>query len=146
VKDTREDILARLLVVVAGIPNIKTTYRNNVDIPEEALPAAIVFDGDEETNGASIGQSKPSTTPLIATMTPEILVAQQADQVGPELTALRRELIRRVLTDTQLIALVGTNGSIRYLGCQTDVGWMRSLHGVLMGLFSFQYSLKIEEL
>jgi len=146
VKDVREDILARLLEVIASIPNIKTAYRNNVDIPEEALPAAIVFDGDEETSGADDRSARPANRPYVVRMTPEILVAQQADQVGPELTVLRRELIRRVLTDTQLIALVGGNGAIRYLGCQTDVGWMRSLHGVLMALFMFQYSLKIEEL
>ena len=144
--DVREDILSRLLVILASIPNMKSARRNYRDIPEDQLPGALLFDGDEETTGASIGQSKPSTTPMIATMTPEILVAQQADQVGPELTVLRRELIRRVLTDTQLIALVGSNGAIRYLGCQTDVGWMRSLHGVLMTLFSFAYPLKIEEL
>jgi hypothetical protein len=146
VRDVREEILVRLLEVIASIPNIKSAYRNNVDIPEEALPAAIVFDGDEETSGADDRSARPANRPYVVRMTPEILVAQQADQVGPELTVLRRELIRRVLTDTQLIALVGSNGAIRYLGCQTDVGWMRSLHGVLMGLFSFQYPLKIEEL
>jgi hypothetical protein len=146
VKDVREDILARLAEVVATIPTIKSAHRNNVDIPEELLPAVIVFDGDEETNGAEDRSARPANRPYVVRMTPEILVAQQADQVGPELTVLRRELIRRVLTDAQLIALVGGNGAIRYLGCQTDVGWMRSLHGVLMGLFMFQYSLKIEEL
>ena len=51
--DTREDILARLLEVVATIPNIQSAQRNNVDIVEDQLPAAIVFDGDEETNDAT---------------------------------------------------------------------------------------------
>ena len=52
--DTREDVLARLLEVVATIPNIKSAQRNNLDITEEQLPAAIVFDGDEETSDATI--------------------------------------------------------------------------------------------
>jgi hypothetical protein len=146
VKDVREDILARLLVVVEGIPNIRKAYRNNVDIPEESLPAVVVFDGDEETNGADDRSARLSGRPYIARMMPEIVVAQQAELVGGELSTLRRELIRRVLNDTTLIAYVGGNGAIRYLGCQTDIGWMRSLHGALLAQFMFQYSLKIEEL
>ena len=47
--DVREDILARLLEVVATIPNIRSAHRNNVDITEDQLPAALVLDGDEET-------------------------------------------------------------------------------------------------
>jgi hypothetical protein len=144
--DVREDILARLLVVVAGIPNIRSSHRNNVDIPEDSLPAVVVFDGDEETNGADDRSARLSGRPYVARMMPEIVIAQQAELVGGELSTLRRELIRRVLNDTTLIAHVGGNGAIRYLGCQTDIGWMRSLHGALLAQFMFQYSLKIEEL
>ena len=38
------------------------------------------------------------------------------------------------------------NGAIRYLGCQTDLGWGRSLFGALRAQFMFKYALKIEEL
>ena len=145
-KDVREDILARLLVVVEGIPNIRSAHRNNVDIPEDSLPAVVVFDGDEETNGADDRSARLSGRPYVARMMPEIVIAQQAELVGGELSTLRRELIRRVLNDATLIAHVGGNGAIRYLGCQTDIGWMRSLHGALLAQFMFQYSLKIEEL
>jgi hypothetical protein len=79
-------------------------------------------------------------------MHPEIIIAQQADEVGSELTTLRRELIKRVLTDTVLNQQIGGNGAIRYLGCQTDLGWGRSLQGALRAQFVFQYALKIEEL
>jgi hypothetical protein len=56
-----------------------------------------------------------------------------------------------VLTDTALnetIVKTGRNGNgaIRYLGCQTDVGWMRSLHGALRAQFAFKYTLKPDEL
>ena len=98
--DVREDILARLLVVVATIPNIRSAQRNNLDITENQLPAAIVFDGDEDTNEAAI--EPPSNKPIVVQMTPEIIIAQQADEVGSDLTTLRRELIKRVLPDTEL--------------------------------------------
>lgn len=149
--DTREDILERLVAVVAGIPNLRSAYRNNVDLTEEQLPAAIVFDGDEETNDDADTSMRPPHRPSLVRMTPEIVIAQQADEAGSDLSTLRRELIRRVLTDTVLNEqLVKTgrngNGAIRYLGCQTDVGWMRSLHGALLARFMFQYVLKPEEL
>jgi hypothetical protein len=51
-----------------------------------------------------------------------------------------------VLTDTVLNQQIGGNGAIRYLGCQTDLGWGRSLQGALRAQFVFQYALKIEEL
>lgn len=144
--DVRENILARLLDVVATIPNIRSAQRNNVEIPEDQLPAAIVFDGDEETDGAADRSARPSTRPYVVRMHPEIIIAQQADEVGSELTTLRRELIKRVLTDTVLNQQIGGNGAIRYLGCQTDLGWGRSLQGALRAQFVFQYALKIEEL
>lgn len=149
--DVREDILARLFEVVATIPNLRAAYRNNVDIPEDQLPAAIVLDGDEESDGASDVSMKQSHRPYNVQMTPEIIIAQQADEVGSDLTTLRRELIKRVLTDTELneqIVKTGRhgNGAIRYLGCQTDLGWMRSLHGALRAQFMFKYTLRPEDL
>jgi hypothetical protein len=149
--DVREDILARLLVVVATIPNIRSAQRNNVEIPEDQLPAAIVFDGDEETGDASDLSMRPPNRPTMVRMHPEIVIAQQADEAGSDLSVLRRELIKRVLTDTELnetIVKTGRfgNGAIRYLGCQTDLGWGRSLQGALRAQFMFKYALKIEEL
>lgn len=148
--DVREDILARLLEVVATIPNLRSAQRNNVDIPEDQLPAAIVFDGDEESDGASDVSMKQSHRPYNVQMTPEIVIAEQSDEVGSDLTTLRRELIKRVLTDTELNTIAKTgrlgNGAIRYLGCQTDLGWARSLHGALRAQFMFKYTLRPEEL
>ena len=94
---------------------------------------------------------RPSNRPTVVQMTPEIVIAEQTDEVGSDLTTLRREMIRRVLTDTELneqIVKTGRfgNGAIRYLGCQTDFGWMRSLHGALRAQFMFKYTLKPDEL
>jgi hypothetical protein len=146
--DVREDILARLLVVVATIPNIRSAHRNNVDITEDQLPAVLVLDGDEETNDA---QNRQSNSPVMVQMTPEIIIAEQSDEVGSDLTTLRRELIKLVLLDTELNNLIAKssprgNGAIRYLGCQTDLGWMRSLHGALRAQFLFKYTLRPEDL
>jgi hypothetical protein len=143
--DVREDILARLLEVVAGIPNIRTAQRNNVDITEDALPAVVVFDGDEETNGADDRSGRLSPRPYVARMMPEIIV-QEKHALGSELSVMRREIISLVLNDAVLNEKVGANGAIRYLGCQTDFGWIRSQFNAMNVQFVFQYPLKIEEL
>jgi hypothetical protein len=143
--DVREDILARLLEVVAGVPNIRTAVRNDVDIVEDKLPAITVFDGDEETNGAEDRSARLSNRPYVARMMPEIVV-QELHAAESELGTLRREIIRRVLNDAVLIEQVGSNGAIRYVGCQTDFGWLREKFNAMNVQFMFQYSLKIEEL
>jgi hypothetical protein len=149
--DTREDILARLHAILATIPNIRSAQRNNGDITEDQLPAAVVFDGDEETDDNDDMGMRPSHRPTVVRMTPEIVIAQQSDEAGSDLTTLRRELIKRVLTDTELneqIVKTGRhgNGAIRYLGCQTDLGWGRSLHGALRAQFVFKFSMKPDQL
>lgn len=149
--DTREDILARLLEVLATIPNIRTAQRNNLDIPDELLPWAVLFDADEEADGADDMGMRPPNRPTIVRMTPQIVIAQQSAEVGSDLTTLRREVIKRVMTDTPLnetIVKTGRhgNGAIRYLGCSTDLGWGRALHGLLGAQFVFKYTLKPDDL
>jgi hypothetical protein len=151
--DVREDILVRLLEVVATIPNIRSAHRNNVDITEDQLPAALVLDGDEESDGAGDVSMKQPHRPYNVQMTPGIVVQVQDDNVvlGSIVTTFRRELIKRVLTDTELneqIVKTGRhgNGAIRYLGCQTDVGWTRTGYAALTAQFLFKYTLKPDDL
>jgi hypothetical protein len=149
--DIREDILARLLEVAATIPNIRMAVRNDTDIPEDKYPAIIIYDGDETTGDADDASMRSANRPTAVAMTPEITIVNQSDDVGSDLTTWRRELIKRVLADTELneqIVRTGRhgNGSIRYLGCQTHLGWMRSMYGALRVEFMFKYFLKPEEL
>jgi hypothetical protein len=145
--DLREDILNRLLEVVAGIPGIVSSARNDVDISEGRLPSVGVLDGDEESNGLDdIGSSRPPNRPYVVQLTPHVVIVEQKEAAGTQLSGFRREVIKRVLNDGQLIALVGTNGAICYLGNQSDFGWGRSLQGAMAVQFTFKYPLKIEEL
>jgi len=149
--DVREDILARLVAIVATMPSIKNVYRNNVDLTEDQLPAATVLDGDEETSDHTDASMRPANRPTLATMNPEIIIFKIAPDVGPDISTLRAELIKLVLYDTELnqqIVKTGRygNGAIRYLGCQTDLGWERSMFGALKANFLFKYTLRPEEL
>jgi hypothetical protein len=145
--DVREQILTRLVAIVDGLADFKEVYRNYVDLNENDLPAAAVLDGDEETDDASDRSQRPANKPTLATMTPEIIIFKIAPQVGPDISVLRRQLVKAVLYDTELneqIVKTGNhgNGAIRYLGCQTDLGWERSMFGALKANFLFKYALK----
>lgn len=149
--DVRENILARLVVIVDAVANFKQVYRNYVDLTEDDLPAAAVLDGDEETDDTTDASMRPPNRPTLATMHPEIIVFKIAPQVGPDISVLRRELVKAVLYDTELnqqIVKTGRygNGAIRYLGCQTDLAWGRSMFGALKANFLFKYALKPDDL
>ena len=147
--DVREDIILRLVEVVATIPNIRSAYRNNTEIAENQKPAAVVLDGDEEANDSQ--KNHPSGSPIIVQMTPGIIVFGLAATAGPDLSIMRAELIKRVLFDTELNSLIAKSaprgeGAIRYLGCQTDVGWLRDQFVSMAAQFSFKYALRPEQL
>ena len=81
-------------------------------------------------------------------MTPEVLIllGAVARDVGSALNALRAKLVKAVLTDSQLTALVGSNGRVRYAGCSTHLGHGRSMEGFMGVQFVFAYVLRPEQL
>lgn len=143
--DVRENILARLVAVVATVPNLRTVLRNNVDWVDDQMPLAAVLDGDE-TVIAGNDSSRPSNRPLLVEMTPEIQIVEQSNAIGSDLTAFRRDLIRLVLFDTTLNQQTGSNGAISYEGCETSFGWQQKQYGALQLRFTFKYPLKPNEL
>jgi hypothetical protein len=144
--DVRENILARLVALAGGIPNMALVDRNNGQVDDAQLPAIIVFDGDEETNDATDLSQMPPHRPTKVRMHPTIEIAAISQFAGSDLSTMRGELIKAVLYDTELnnnIVRTGRNGNgaIRYLGCQTDPTWMRNKYGQLRVLFMFSYNL-----
>ena len=143
--DVREDILARLVEVVGTVPNLRTVHRNNVDITDDMMPAALVLDGDEDVVAGNDG-SRPSNRPLLVDMTPEIQIVEQSNAIGSDLTTFRAEFIKRILSDATLNELTGSNGKISYDGCDTALGWQQKQYGVLQMRFTFKYPLKVNDL
>src|SRR5690349_14254137 len=105
--DTREQILARLLVLFKQIVGPKHAFRNRLTIPDELLPALTVLDGDESVDDSSYGRGRRANGPLVMTMRPEIygFVAGKDDEVGPALNQLRSDVLRLVLNDGVLLGL-----------------------------------------
>lgn len=148
--DVREDILARLIAVAGTIPAIRSVYRNHMEVDETQLPAAIVLDGDEQTSDHTDATMRPPERPTLATMNPAIVLLAQSINVGPDLTDLRRQLLKAILFDLPLNQIVGTgrqgNGAIRYLGCLTGIGQLRTQHGALELQLMFKYVLRPSDL
>ena len=146
--DKREEILTRLAEVAASVPGVSTIVRNQDEISEHKRPAIAIFDADETADERAEQQGHPGRAPNIVEMTPEVLILLGArpESVGSALNALRTSLIKAVLTDSQLIALAGQNGRVRYAGCTTHLGHGRSMEGSMGIHFSFAYVLRPEQL
>jgi len=143
--DIRESILARLVEVVATVPNLRTVKRNDTDYFSALMPAAFVLDGDEDVVSGNEG-SRPSNRPLLVEMSPEIHVIEQSGTIGSDITAFRRDLVKLVLADATLNSLTGSNGAIQYLGCDSTFAWLEKQWGGLQIRFRFKYPLIVNDL
>jgi hypothetical protein len=146
--DKREAILQRLIEIAAAVPGVITVVRNQDELSEHARPAIAVFDGDEAADERFDQPAHPGRAPNLIEMTPEILILLGAlpEQIGTALNELRAWLVKAVLMDAQLTALVGANGRVRYVGCSTHLGQGRSMEGSMGVQFALAYVLRPEQL
>ena len=137
----REDILARLTAVAAGVSGISAALRNSTAAADTSLPVIIVYDADEQAFERD-PPSRPTRTPRRVSMTPEILikVVGVPETVGTTMNAILAELQTAVVTDATLIELV-KDGEIRYLGCATQLTIARAMSGDMGASFGFTYIL-----
>jgi hypothetical protein len=145
--DRRELILVRLLEIAKGVEGIAGAFRNRDEISEKQRPAIVILDADEAADDADPA-SRSARSPRRVAMTPEIyiLLGAKPEDLGSTINTLRARFVKAVLSDTQLISIVGTNGDIRYEGCATALARGRSMEGEMGVSFSFTYVLRPEEL
>lgn len=151
--DVREAILLRLaaIVLTPGL-GFASAVRNRGLRSNEQRPAVIVLDGDESPilthggrqNRAQGGRALP-LTPSIMQMKPELYILLQEArpknlEVGEELNAKRIALIAAIAEDTALAALLGSNGTMLYNGCVTDLKSGSALTGQMRLDFAFNYT------
>jgi hypothetical protein len=145
--DRREMILARLLEIARSVEGIVAAFRNKDEIGEKQRPAIVILDADEAADDADPA-SRPSRAPRRIAMTPEIyiLLGAKPEDLGTAINVLRARLVKAVLTDTGLLAILGSNGEVRYEGCATALARGRTMEGEMGVSFSFTYVLRPEEL
>ncbi len=145
--DRREAILARLLVIASGIAGVKTARRNEASLSERARPGIVILDADEVVELPTTGSGKPARAPSVVSMTPEVVIQLQdnSEDVGSQLNAFRRLWLQAVLTDAEILGLVGPNGEVRYEGCATALSRGRTMEGEMGVAIAFLYPLKPSE-
>lgn len=146
--DRREEILARLVDIGAGITGIVQCKRNVIDITELKRPAILIFDGDEEAHEIQVRPGHRGMAPNLVTMTPSmnILLSETSENVGSALNSLRAELIYAVLSDSDLATICGPNGHVRYTASATGLNAGRKIEGEIGVSFAITYPLIPSEL
>jgi len=149
---TREDILARLLEILRTVPDITTVVRNRGLVDNNMRPAIVLMDGSEveglrpPRNGRGGDQVVVRTTKI---MRPQVFVllktagptnvAPDGENVGKKLNEHKVEVSRLILADTQLRALLGSNGALTYTGAETDMQSGAAMAGQMRLDFQITY-------
>jgi hypothetical protein len=143
--DNREAILARLLIIAAGVDGVAKSYRNKDDVPETSRPAIVILDGDEGSDDSDPGR-RPANAPRRIGMTPEIyiLLGGTPATVGTDINLIRAKFVKAVMTDATLIGLTLDGVGIRYEGCATGLARGRSMEGEMGLSFTFTYLMRPE--
>jgi hypothetical protein len=157
--DLREEILSRMMeilgsqqAVVDGDPApFATIARNRSELMEVSRPALILLDGDEQVTDEMIPRGKGFAVARPVVMVPEVTIIlggrePQNINIGEDLNAMRVAVIKAIAIDATLTSLLGTNGDLQYGGLVTDLGWTRSLEGVMVLSFLITYWLHIGRL
>jgi hypothetical protein len=151
VTDRREQILARLLVILESVGGVMVAVRNRGELPPAKRPAAILLDADEiARDPPPQNRGRLTLAPNLVDMSPELYVVMdqrepQNDSIGEDMNALRVAILKEIMSDDPLAALLGSNGDIQYNGCETDMASGRSLEGQMHIRLTFTYVLRPSE-
>jgi len=148
VADIREQILARLVTVCAGVTGIVSTGRNLTDVPLMQRPAVTINGGAEEMVSSPRPNARFSQVQLMD-LTPGITLLVRADtgaEAGTLMSLFRSRLVNAILADTTLRGIVTTNGAIRYEGCNEVDPTPESKEPRLELQVVFTYPLKLSDI
>lgn len=149
--DRREAILDRLHIVLQSIPGTMSHPRNRGELQHDKRPSVVLLDGSEDADDGAFSRGRGTVIKNLVVLRPEIYVLLKNQKpnnegIGPELNSWRAKVFNAVTRDSQLLSLLGTNGGIHYLGCETDMQSGRPMQGELRVDFAFTYVLDPREL
>jgi hypothetical protein len=161
-EDAREAIMSRLLVLLAGIPEVNVA-RNQIILGDVDRDQISLLEGSEEASDRE-PVNLPADAPLVIYMYPQIVLSvfAAASEIGPKLSNLRGKIIKAITTDTTLTDLtvksrgisygrntrikIGTSFSIRPVGLSTELAVGQATWGQMFLNFKFAYVLRLDEL
>ena len=141
--DIREQILVRLHELAGEVKDIKTAVRGVDTVSETSMPAMVVNGSDEVVDQSGYDRGRPANSPTRVEMMPDIWIfrAEKSATLETLLNASLAHFRKAVLTDTELIGILGTNGKIEYVGCKPDVVRGRQMDGTMRVDIVFGYVL-----
>jgi hypothetical protein len=155
--DKREAILQRMFTILhtitgpAIVDGEPCIFRNRGEVPVEKMPCLVLLDGREEIRLSASGKGG-ILAPTLFTLMPQVFVILKPtadinnDGIGEELSDYRVRLLKAFASDDDLIALLGSNGEIQYLGHETDMQTGSTMLGQMQMLFSLTYVLNPNDL
>lgn len=143
--DRREEIMQALFAVCQALDGV-TAYRNRNMLAEEQRPAIVVMDGDESSEELSPSRQGPAPRRVRMQPLVQLLVSDQAEEIGSTLNALRARVINAVLADDTLIGLTHNERGPAYLGLQMMIENGRRIEGVVVLAFEVTYILRAADL
>jgi hypothetical protein len=166
-RDRRQEILDRLwdlfsgiTVDLAGGPNGPvaitpgSVVRNRNKLQQDKVPGITILDADEIRDQRQLqpppGMQQVRMPAQVMRMTPEIYVVLdergvENKNVGKDLNTARLAILNAIMTDEQLLNIVGPNGNITYDGSVTDLARNRTMKGQLGISVTFSYPLIVKE-
>lgn len=153
--DVREQILARIRVIIGGIPGVAAAARNRIEISGTSRPAMVLHDGEEEAFEVESPAIPPRGSQLdFFHLQPriQILAGAPTESVGPLLSGLRLLLIPAILNDATLLTLVGGpagirgQGQMRYLAATVETVSGQTNEATMELTFRFDYVFRLSDL
>ena len=125
----REDILARLLVILNTIEVFKLVARNLDEFPERVRPAVILLDGDEEAVAELARPWVKGKAYSVIQMNPLIVVSMggRPQDVGTDINELMARIVTAVMSDVELTTIVVANNQCGVYYLATDYRLNHSL-------------------
>lgn len=144
--DTREDIMARIVVLMGGIVGVDQVSRNVLVGDDSKQKRITILEGDEEA-AESDPVNRPANAPRIVFMRPQILISAIAssDNIGSDLSTLRGKVMNALSTDTTLVGLTLNGRGARYVGMESDLAFAREMLGQMALKFELPYILRPDQ-
>lgn len=156
--DMREDILVRIVAIMDALKterDIVTNCRNRGLMQNEQRPAQVLLDGDERprlsVDTRRIKGRAALMAPQIVTLSPQVFFLPKekrptnvadAKNIGTEANEWRIAFMAKLWADVELATLLGSNGSIVYNGCETDLKSGSAMSGEIRLDFIVNYVLR----
>ncbi len=136
----------RAIPGTAIVDGEQSIFRNRGEVPVEKMPALVLLDGREEIRISASGKGG-ILAPTTFTLQPQVFVVCKPTVdnlnvgIGEQMSDWRMKLLRAFTSDEDLIAMLGSNGEVQYLGHETDMQTGGLMLGHLMMRFSLTYVL-----